>query len=77
MAKYRVRNGYVVHIPGGRSLGPGEEFEPEPDILADQGWKLTLVAEGELPEEVEQKSFKKPPRDRAIKSDRVYRKTGA
>jgi hypothetical protein len=77
MAKYLVRNGYVVHFPGGKSLGPGEVFEPTPDILANQGWKLTPIVEGKPPEEVEQKSFKKPPRDRAMKSDRVYRKTGA
>jgi len=40
MASYRVREGYVVILGVGRSLPPGTIFEPSPEILANQSWKI-------------------------------------
>jgi hypothetical protein len=71
MALYRVREGYVVHLPGTRqTLSPGEVFEPSPEVLTKQSWKIEPVQETEPVKEEpkpETKEVKKPPRDRAIK----------
>lgn len=40
---YQVRPGYVVHLGPRQTLGPGEVFEPSPDVLAGQAWKLEPV----------------------------------
>ena len=43
MAAFRVRNGYVVHLPDGKCLEEGEVFEPSPEIMDYQGWKVEPV----------------------------------
>lgn len=60
MSTYRVREGYVVHFEGGRTLSAGETFEPSPDVLARQSWKIEPVLAAT-------REMLKPPRDRAIK----------
>jgi hypothetical protein len=76
MALHRVRHDYTVHLGPGRTLGPGEVFEPSAEVLEKQGYKLDLVqeeapkpeaekAEGKGPEA---KDVSRPPKDRAVKA---------
>ncbi len=76
MALYRVREGYVVHLENGKELSPGEIFEPAPEVLDSQGWKIEPVKEAELVAEQSKpttKDVEKPPQDRMIKKPQVQK----
>jgi hypothetical protein len=45
MALYRVRFDHTLHLGPGQTLGPGDVFEPTPEVLASQGHKLELAGE--------------------------------
>ncbi len=78
MALHRVRHDYTVHLGPGRTLGPGEVFEPSAEVLEKQGYKLDRLPEPEpekekksevrLAPEPATKEVPKPPKDRAIKA---------
>ncbi len=67
--QHRVRHDYVVHLGAGRTLGPGEVFEPSPEVLENQGYKLDPLPapEQQMKPEPETREVPKPPKDRAIK----------
>ncbi len=60
---HRVRFDYVVHEDG-RAFHPGEVFEPSPETLENQGYKLDPVT----PEPAAKtQKIQGPPQDRMIK----------
>jgi len=74
MALYRVREGYVVHLENSKTLSPGAVFEPNQEVLDNQGWKIEPVKEAEpVPEKPkpETRDVEAPPRDRMIKKPPV------
>ena len=60
MAAYRVRNGYVVHLPDSKCLEEGEVFEPSPEVLENQGWKVEPVPAAGPPVEPEKPQEEAP-----------------
>lgn len=82
MALHRVRHDYTVHLGPGRTLGPGEVFEPSSEVLEKQGYKLDLVrekapapsAEKAIAPGPESKDVSKSPKDRAIKASETETK---
>jgi hypothetical protein len=77
MALHRVRHDYTVHLGPGRTLGPGEVFEPTTEVLEKQGYKLDRLPDPEPetkaeaqaePEKSETREVPKAPKDRAVKA---------
>ena len=77
MAMHRVRHDYTVHLGPGKTLGPGEVFEPSPEVLEKQGYKLDRLPDPEPetkaeakaePEKPEAREVSKAPKDRAVKA---------
>jgi len=79
MARYRVNTGYYLYLPHGRVAEPGEEVELagdlEQEVLAKQGWKVSLAEPVHLPGgssgPAEEKAMEEPPQDRAVRRARV------
>ncbi len=76
MALYRVREGYVVHLENSKTMSPGEVFEPDQEVLENQGWKIEPVKEAEpVAEQTKQaaKDMEAPPQDRMVKKPQVQK----
>ncbi len=69
MARYKVKNGYCLHLPNGKFFMGGSVVDLDPEtetrMLAEQGWKIEAIHETKP--QPQTKDIDKPPVDRAIK----------